>query len=64
MFVGFNVKVECENLVKNCEDSEVCDRLISGQPAKGHMRSTYWNLNSLLPGCISRVTLRLRPSHE
>ena len=22
MFVGFNVRVECESLVKNCEDSE------------------------------------------
>jgi len=25
MFVGFNVKVECESLVKNCEYSEVHD---------------------------------------
>ena len=56
MFVGFNVKVECESLVKNCEDSEVCDWLTSGQPAKGHKRSTCWNLNNLLLGCISRVT--------
>ena len=23
MFVGFNVRVECENLVKNCEESKV-----------------------------------------
>ena len=23
MFVGFNVRVECESFVKNCEDSEV-----------------------------------------
>ena len=27
MFVGFNVKVECESLVKNCEDSEIRDLL-------------------------------------
>ena len=27
MFVGFNVKVECESLLKNCEDSEVHDLL-------------------------------------
>ena len=27
MFVEFNVRVECENLVKNCEDSEVRDLL-------------------------------------
>ena len=40
MFVGFNVRVECESLVKNCEDNEVRDWLASGQPAKGHVRST------------------------
>ena len=40
MFVGFNVEVECESLVKNCEDSEVRVWLVSGQPAKGHMGST------------------------
>ena len=40
MFVGFNVEVECESLVKNCEDGEVRDWLVSGQPAKGHMGST------------------------
>ena len=27
MFVGFNVKVECESLLKNCEDNEVHDLL-------------------------------------
>ena len=27
MFVGFNVRVECESLVKNCENSEVHDWL-------------------------------------
>ena len=27
MFVGFNVRVECESLVKNCENSEVRDWL-------------------------------------
>ena len=27
MFVGFIVRVECENFVKNCEDNEVCDLL-------------------------------------
>ena len=25
MFMGFDVKVECESLVNNCEDSEVRD---------------------------------------
>ena len=40
MFVGFNVRVECESLVKNCEDNEVHDWVVSGQPAEGHMRST------------------------
>ena len=29
-FVGFNVRVECESLVKNCEDSEVCYLLARG----------------------------------
>ena len=62
MFMRFDVKVECESLVKNCEDSEVRDWLTSGQPAKGHVRSTCKNLNSLLPSCISRVTSQLRPS--
>ena len=64
MFVGFNVRVECESLVKNCENSEVRDWLVSGQLAKGHVRSTCWNLNSLLPGCISRVTSQLRASRK
>ena len=27
MFVGFNVKVKCESLLMNCEDSEVHDLL-------------------------------------
>ena len=30
MFVGFNVRVECENFVKNCEDNEVRDLLATG----------------------------------
>ena len=25
MFVGFNVRIECESLVKNCENNEVHD---------------------------------------
>ena len=29
MFVGFNVRVECESLVKNCVDSEVRDLLVT-----------------------------------
>ena len=40
IFVGFNVRVECESLVKTCEESEVCDCLMSEQPTKGHMRNT------------------------
>ena len=39
MFVGFNVRVECENLVKNYEDSEVCNWLTSGRLVKDHVRS-------------------------
>ena len=30
MFVGFNVRIECESLVKNCEDSEVRDLIVTG----------------------------------
>ena len=29
MFVGFNVRVECESLVKNWVDSEVRDLLVT-----------------------------------
>ena len=57
--VRFNVRVECESLVKNCEDRKVRDWLVSGQPAKGHVKSTCWNLNSLLPGYILLVILCL-----
>ena len=35
------------------------DKLARRQPTKGHMRSTWWNLNNLLIGYISRVTSRL-----
>ena len=51
-FVGFNVRVECESLVKICEESEVRDWLASGQPTKGHVRSTCWNLNNLMLGQV------------
>ena len=30
MFVGFNVRVECESLVKNCENSEIHNLLMIG----------------------------------
>ena len=29
IFMGFNVRVECESLVKNCVDSEVRDLLVT-----------------------------------
>ena len=29
MFVGFIVRIECESLVKNCEDSEVRDLIVT-----------------------------------
>ena len=29
MFVGFNVRIECESLVKNCEDNEIRDLLVT-----------------------------------
>ena len=53
MFVGFNVRVERESLVKNYEDSEVRDLLVSGRAVKGHVRSTCWKLKGLMPICIS-----------
>ena len=57
MFVGFNVRVECERLVKNCEEQSISqltrDWLASGQLLKGHVRSTCWKLKSEVPGSIS-----------
>ena len=50
MFVRFNVRVECERLVKNYEEQAnlrlARNWLASGQLAKGHMRSTCWKLKS------------------
>ena len=39
MFVGFNVRVECESFVKNCESQLSHDWLMNEQPAKGHVGS-------------------------
>ena len=41
-FVGFNVRVVCERLVKFCEDEEftTSSRLVCECQPKGHMRST------------------------
>jgi len=43
MFLGFNVRVECKSLVKNCEDQGILrlahNWLISEQLVKGHVRS-------------------------
>ena len=45
MFVGFNVKIEYESLVKNCEEQSILrlarNWLASGQPVKGHVKNTY-----------------------
>ena len=30
IFVGFNIRIECESLVKTCEDSEVHNLLATG----------------------------------
>ena len=49
-FVGFNVRVVRERLVKFCEDEEFAtsSRLAHDcQPAKGHVRITCWNLKML-----------------
>ena len=44
MFMGFNVRVECESFVKNCEDNEVSNLLATGslvdnlqRPREKHM---------------------------
>ena len=55
MFVRFNVRIECEKLVKNCEEKAIRDWLTSGQPAKSHMRSVYQMLKSQVPEGISRL---------
>ena len=41
MFVRFNVNVECESLVKNCEDrDEVCDLLATDSQADNSQKVT------------------------
>jgi len=37
MLEGFNIGVECESLVKNCEDSEVCEWTTRERPREKHM---------------------------
>jgi len=45
--------------LKNCEEQSnsrlACDWLTSGQPAKGHVRSTCWKLKSQVPEGILRL---------
>ena len=55
MFVRFNVRIECEKLVKNCEEKTIRDWLTSGQPTKSHMRSVYQMLKSQVPEGIPRL---------
>ena len=63
MIVGFDVRVECENLVKICEEpwsSRLArDWLASGLPTKGHVRSTCWKLKSQVSKSISWLILQL-----
>ena len=41
MFVRFNVNVECESLVKNCEDrDEVCDLLATDSQVDNSQKVT------------------------
>ena len=60
MFVRFNVRIECEKLMKNCEEKTIRDWLTSGQPAKSHMRSVYEMLKSQVPKGISRLGQPMR----
>ena len=63
MFMGFNVRVECERLVKNCEEQGnlqlAWDWLGSGQLTKGHVGSTCWKLKHQVPRGILQFTSRL-----
>ena len=45
MFVRFNVRVECESLVKICEDSEVCDLLAIGTRVD-NPRKAMWEVHA------------------
>ena len=40
MIVVFNVRVECESLVKNCEDSEVHDWIVTGSRVDNPRKAT------------------------
>ena len=40
MFVGFNVRVECESFGKNCEDGEVHDLFASGLRVDNPLKAT------------------------
>ena len=57
--MGFNVRVECERLVKNYEEQGILwlarDWLASWQLVKSHVRSTCWKLKSQVSGGISRL---------
>ena len=41
MFVGFNIRVECESLLKNCEDSEVRNLLAIGLRVDNPWKATW-----------------------
>ena len=56
MFVRFNVRIECEKLVKNCEQKTIRDWLTSGQPTKSHMRSIYQMLKLIFLVSIHSCT--------
>ena len=61
IFVGFNVRVECESLVKICEESEFATSSWVDQPVKGHVRSTCKNLISF---CYAVFCESLRNSSQ
>ena len=47
MFMGFDVRVECESLVKNCEDSEVRDWTTRKRPREKHMQESKQSFSKL-----------------
>ena len=68
MIVGFDVRVECENLVKICEEPWSSwlarDWLASGLPTKGHVRSTCWKLKESSAKRHLVTHLATRPTRE
>ena len=60
--MGFICSEFSIKLVKIAQEVDLATCLASGAIRESHMRSTCWKLKSQVPGYISRVTSRLKPS--